>query len=289
MQDGTDDRAVGWDAIDARLRPVYGEQAPKHYGTLIKYCLGGPDPLDGISAYRRDAPTPHWHFITYGFSELYEKESDAPDVSGYGFELTFRLARSPEAAEPPRWALHFLQNLARYVFKTGNSFSAGDHMDLNGPIALDEKTGIVAIGFAKEPELESITSPNGRAEFVQVVGLTRDEYGAIRRWNTTGFLEVLSQRIPLLVTDLARRSVLEEPDTAAVVEKRTKAEGSSTGFLFNDSLSWRLESGTRALVTIGANPVRNLREILPGRIPHKRSLALGSGKQTLLFEPSGSL
>ena len=27
--------AVGWDAIDQALAQVYGEQEPKHYGTLI--------------------------------------------------------------------------------------------------------------------------------------------------------------------------------------------------------------------------------------------------------------
>ena len=62
--------APGWDAIDAALREVYGDREPLHYGTDIKYELGGPDPLDGISAYRVEQPSPHWHFVTYGLSEL---------------------------------------------------------------------------------------------------------------------------------------------------------------------------------------------------------------------------
>ena len=53
--------------------------------------LGGQDPLDGLSAYKAESPFPHWHIVTFGFSELYEKESENPDYSGYGFELTFRL------------------------------------------------------------------------------------------------------------------------------------------------------------------------------------------------------
>ena len=48
--------AVGWDAIDQALAQVYGEQEPKHYGTLIPYSLGGQDPLDGISVYKVKHP-----------------------------------------------------------------------------------------------------------------------------------------------------------------------------------------------------------------------------------------
>ena len=54
----------------------------------------------GISIYRAEDP-PHWHFVTYGFSELYSKESDDPAVSGWGFELTFRLVRGEEVTYVP--------------------------------------------------------------------------------------------------------------------------------------------------------------------------------------------
>ena len=50
--------------------------------------LGGPDPLDGISVY--DAGD-FWHFVSYGLSELYTKECEDPEYSGYGIELTFKL------------------------------------------------------------------------------------------------------------------------------------------------------------------------------------------------------
>lgn len=46
-----DDASPGWDAIDQTLEKVYGNTAPRHYGTTIKYMLGGEDPLDGISIY----------------------------------------------------------------------------------------------------------------------------------------------------------------------------------------------------------------------------------------------
>ena len=43
-------QTLGWDAITKECERVYPDQKnPKHYGTLIKWCLGGKDPLDGIS------------------------------------------------------------------------------------------------------------------------------------------------------------------------------------------------------------------------------------------------
>ena len=99
-------KSGGWDAIEQAMSKLYGDQEPKHYGTLIPYMLGGPDPLDGISAYKAEQPFPHWHIVTFGFSELYDKESDDAELSGYGFELTFRLARVETEEEPPAWALN---------------------------------------------------------------------------------------------------------------------------------------------------------------------------------------
>ena len=38
--------SVGWDAIDEALLKVYPEQEPRHYGPVLKFMLGGEDPLD---------------------------------------------------------------------------------------------------------------------------------------------------------------------------------------------------------------------------------------------------
>src|SRR6185295_17010434 len=171
------------------LEPIYGATEPLHWGVLIHARIGGPDFIDGISAYRSQAFTPHWHFITYGFSELYSKESEVPDVSGFGFELTFRL-KSPDA---PMWALGLLQNLGRYVYQTGNGFEAGHYMDLNSTIALGVQTDIRAITFVRDPQLpQAIETPNGSVKFLQVVGITLDELQAIKCWNSEKFLAAVS-------------------------------------------------------------------------------------------------
>lgn len=80
--------AHGWDAIDREAKRIYpGQDNPKHYASLIKWRFGGPDPLDGISVFDEGD---YWHFVTYGLSELYSKESEDKEWSGYGMEFTFK-------------------------------------------------------------------------------------------------------------------------------------------------------------------------------------------------------
>ena len=69
--------AVGWDAIDEALLKVYPEQEPRHYGTILKYMLGGEDPLDGISIYDNHKQIFHRHIVSYGMSELYYSPESA--------------------------------------------------------------------------------------------------------------------------------------------------------------------------------------------------------------------
>src|SRR4029079_8460300 len=121
--------------------------------------------------------------VTFGFTELFQKESEDPEESGYGFELTLRLARAVDDVQPPTWALNFLQNLGRYVFSTGNAFAAGHKMGLNGPIALERDLKITAVCFADDAELDEISSDLGKARFDQLVGITDDEYQLIQEWS----------------------------------------------------------------------------------------------------------
>ena len=288
--DGDDDLSPGWDAITAAVERLYPGQEPKHYGTVIKWRLGGPDPLDGVSVWKRMEPVPHWHYLSYGLSELYAKESDNAGTSGYGFELTFRLACEPEEveeAEPPAWAINFLQNLARYVFKSGNVFDDGHWMTANGPIALERETLIRSMGFVFDPELPAIDTPNGRVSFIQVVGLTEDEERAGKRWDTRRLLDALLPAMPLWVTDLARPSLLDDAEVRRRVEEGAARDGSSSGFLFTDVLGW--ETSRRLLrapvteITLGARQVDELVALLPLRLPFGRDFHFASRERALVF------
>jgi hypothetical protein len=286
-----DNRTPGWDAIDRACDALYGGQEPLHYGTIVRHSLVGRDPLDGISVYKNAGPPCHWHFVSYGLSELYDKESDDPEVSGFGFELTFRLACASQDETPPVWSLDFQQNLARYVFETGNAFGPNHHMDLNSPIALEEETDIRAVAFATDSQLGAIDTPHGRLTFLQVVGLTHDELGAIKDWNTGGLLEVLAEGNPLLVTDLSRHSLLSDPVKAETIRERTEREGSSLNGVRTDVVQWlaRQEGGEqRAELTLGAAHVITLKRLLRGRILYGRDCWLAGPDQSVRFEPAPS-
>ncbi|MFI6167429.1 suppressor of fused domain protein [Nocardia sp. NPDC051052] len=208
--------APGWNAIDGALRPIYGDIEPFHWATDHRWSLGGPDPLDGISAYARTEPVPHWHYISYGMTELYEKEWDNPEQSGWGFEFTFRLVRKPTDTEPPVWPANFLQNLARYVFQSGKWFEPGHTIKANGPIAANQpNSSIHAVSFTVDPELGTIETPHGRMRFLQIVGLTMPEYRAAQGGKTLALLAELAPHLPLYVTDIEREPLVSEPKPQA--------------------------------------------------------------------------
>ncbi|WP_280426747.1 suppressor of fused domain protein [Nocardia carnea] len=197
--------APGWAAIDAGLRQLYGNAEPFHLGTKQPWALGGPDPLDGISIYQHDGPLPHWHYIGFGMSELYEKSSPDPEISGWGFEFTFRLVRRPDESQPPMWPAVLLQKLGRYVFDSGNRFEPGHTMRASGALAADRPdSAIRAMAFIIDPELGEMATPHGILRFLQIVGLTEEEYRTARGGNSPAVLNHLAGYLPLHVTDIDR-------------------------------------------------------------------------------------
>lgn len=281
--------APGWKAIDRALAPLYADQTPKHY---VIFSFGDPaDWIRGISAYKRVDPVPHWHFVTYGFTELFRKASSDAEVSGYGFELTMRVRSDPAAEEPPSWVLDVLQDLAGYVFQTGNVFTEGDYVNANGPIVADADTLIRSLVVAYDPELPPIETPNGRVEFLQVVGITDDEELAIKHWSAPKVIEVFKEHLPLLVTDLDRASLLDRSDVREKLSAGAAAEGSSTAHVFVDQLSWeekkRLLRTPEIHVTLGARQVQDIRGLLAHRLPFGREFALIGGEFKVVFVPGG--
>ncbi|GAA1377076.1 suppressor of fused domain protein [Catellatospora chokoriensis] len=280
------DEYPGWEAVDAALERLYPGVEPQHYGTLIKFMLGGPDPLDGVSFYRRDD---HWHLVGYGMSELYRKEWDDPEQSGWGFEFTFRVARPAGEEEPPLWAANFLQALARYVFGSGNGFGPGHHLDLNGPVCAERAdTAIRAAAFTDDPELGVIDTPHGRVRFLQVVGLTLEEYAVVEQWDAQRLLDALRPRLPLLVTDLDRGDLTSDAEVAAAISRGVRQDGSSTGALFVAEASWQREDGVTTL-TVGANAATRIGRVLAARLPFDRELYLAGPESGVRIRPGTRL
>lgn len=206
----TEDDAVGWDCIDHCLEKIYPGQQPQHFAPNLHYAVGGEDPLDGISVYESKAQIPHIHIVSYGFSNLYyDEEAAESEYSKFGFELTFRLKKMPNDNNFI-WACNLMQNLAKYVFKTGKWFDEYHFIPTNSPIRLDYDTDITAIAFVLDPELGQIETPNGNVMFLQMVGLTTYEYEQLKlnpkTTETEKLINILKRENALLITDLDRKS-----------------------------------------------------------------------------------
>jgi len=179
-QESTELTAYGWDAITARFEQLYPDQTnPKHYAPILLYRLGGEDPLNGISIYDGGDC---WHFLTYGFSDVYdEKISDDLEWSGWGYELTLKLKKQPWIDELEiKSIVSVLQSLARYAFSSKRVFIPYQYIWTKQTTGFDSKGESKLTGFATVPdEAGTIETPNGKVEFVCLVGLTDKELRSI--------------------------------------------------------------------------------------------------------------
>ena len=200
--------APGWDAIDELCDKVYPNQKnPKHYGTIIKWMFGGNDPLDGISVY--DGGT-YWHFITYGLSELYEKESEDKEWSGYGMEFTLKLKKDHYENEDDeiRCICDILQSIARITFTQGELFNAYEYLYTGQTAGIDSKGISHITGFITIPDdkFGEINTPNGRVRFVEFIGVTDNEILALKSKELD--VKGLYNKLENDMTDYSRKSVI---------------------------------------------------------------------------------
>ena len=184
------DEAPGWDAIDAAIAPLVADTAPLHWGTGT--AIPDQSGIWGISAYDRGD---HWFLITYGLSELFTKVTDVPEVSGWGEELTMRIARSGEEA-PPSWAPKFLARLGELVFEQQTPYLPGGRLKFQ-----DADDGIPpAVAWEDDPELPDITTLFGAVRFVTTVGVSRAVLERMRSSTTAEVLATIRVENPLLIT-----------------------------------------------------------------------------------------
>lgn len=202
-----DVQASGWEAITRECERVYpGQDNPKHYAALLKWRLGGKDPLDGISIYDGGD---YWHFVTYGLSELYEKESENKEISGFGMEFTLKLKKDnyedEEAELQCIWGI--LQSIARITFTEGEIFNVFEYLYTGQTQGIDTKTQSNITGFITVPDrdLRPLDTPNGRVVFVEFIGVTNQELLAIQHKETT--VKELYAKLGSDVTDYNRNSV----------------------------------------------------------------------------------
>lgn len=201
-----DENTVGWDAIEKEFLRVYpGQTKPKHYGTIIKYVMGGNDPLDGISVYDGGS---YWHFVSFGLTEIYDKECENKEISGYGYELTFKLKKEKYEDEEAELKniCGILQMVARLVFRNGEVFNSDEFIYTGQTTGIDafQKSNLTGFILIKDPTVESIDTPNGKVDFLELVGMTDAE---LKTLSSIATVRDIYSELGSDITDYHRQSI----------------------------------------------------------------------------------
>ena len=196
----------GWNAITEAMNGLYPDEVePKHFAPDVPYALGGDDPLDGVSCYDGGD---YWHCVSYGLSELYGKESEDKEHSGMGFELTLKLSKqglSDEEAELENIAA-LLQSLAELCFEQEEVISPYEYIYTGQEQGIDTDSKSKICGFITLPDqLGSIRTPNGKLQFVQLVGVTNAELKPVLEGHWS--VRDLADKLGSTVTDYSRKSL----------------------------------------------------------------------------------
>jgi len=162
--------ASGWEAIESAFGELYPGQEARHWthkGVMRMHDLRNPpeNPFDGVSIYEGRT---FWHYVSFGMSDLYAKESKG-EWSGFGYEFTFRLAKSEGKADPPLWPINLMGSLARAAF-TGSAFGPGHSVKI-GPIDGRAETKATALLLTNDPGLGLRETEHGKLAFLLVLGV----------------------------------------------------------------------------------------------------------------------
>lgn len=269
---------------------------PKQIPQCISYQRAC-DPLDCILIYSCVCPytkTEYWLYVTVGFSDMFEKKNYDKNAkeNGFGFEITFRLKKHPTS---PQTAPHapgtMLNQLARYVFKTSNTFSHGDFVPLSNfdtAYSYNGKVELRHILINKDPVLGECETVLGSVQYLTIVPVTDDELKYANTWFTISFLELLTQlplniseedakdqKNPLLICDIFRQSILNNSSVKLRIEQGLHKYGSGTARLIRYHIEWTLDTttGIYTLTFPKSEEFEKVKQIVLYRIPYKRDFA----------------
>lgn len=279
------DKATGSAALTAFLNKHLGAPARVVFNADNGFTKAASEPLEAIAVFSSSAEHPYWTYVTYGLSDLNEKESEDPNLSGYGFELTFRLRARNDELAPPQWPCDLLNNLARTVFQFGSGLKPGFAHVLDGPIETGSTTRITAFTVVEDPELASLKTPNGEVSFLQILGLTPDELDLLTRCNHELFLDAAKRLLgPLLITDLNRVSLLEDFSFKESVNQNSSTNARSRGTISCPSAEWFFM--TRATVSLPLSIAGAVKDLLPELLSTGSNLTIQGADCKIIFRPA---
>ncbi len=232
----------------------------------IPFELGGDQPLDKIAAYKMNEPEAHWLFLTTGFKK-------------YGFELSFRVKSNDE--EAPVWAVEFIKSLAKLAFNRDNGFVVGDILSINRPLVSFVDCFLDTVLFVEDPAIEALNTGDEVIEFIQIMPITADEAMAARSWTMSKFMQVLAYQTPAGLVDLGRFSILKNENIVQAIRRGAENDGSDTECVPCGKILFNVSDANSAYIEIDALAAEYLLAILPGRIPHGRSIEVISPEHNL--------
>lgn len=235
---------AGKAAIETACLQLYPDQANVMQLTAtVKFWLGGRDPLDYVSCYTHAADlangTPcHWHYVSFGFSDLFgdgrsfhQECTSSEGPSGFGYELTFRLAKLPGEQHAPSWPSDVMNTLGRYFLATGARVASGHNLQY----MLKDHCRAQHLVVVEDPELGTIHTPHGTVQFLQLVAVTDEDLNMVQAWNSVDFTQLMRQHSDtggsLLVTDRNRATSVADlhPEARTAVNQGVAKDGSSCG------------------------------------------------------------
>lgn len=183
---------------------------PTCYHPIIPWQLGGDSPLDTIIVY--DAET-YYYFLTCGFSEAFDNPSAADETgaqfSGYGFELTVRLKKSPLKDEDKEKSCMagVLQSLSTLSFEEGEIIQPMEYIYTGQQTGMDSNGTSKITGFITIPDSAGVAeTPDGKVRFIQLIGMTDKELLSIINKEHT--VLQLVQKLGSTLTDYGRDDIL---------------------------------------------------------------------------------
>ena len=216
MSDDYPVQAPGWAALDRVGLTVYPGQTPHQFTSQTGYDLDSQNPLPAICVW--EAPNPdHWHFVTYGLTELFEKSSADPKVSGFGFEVTLRLPRREGEERPPIWPILLLQGIGHYALTGHGGLDTGHMVDLGGPLPGpgESPTELSAVVAVPDPTFGKVDTQFGSILFLQLFGITGKELEAMQSWPMERRVGLVREVEPLGITRVERGAFADERSSAA--------------------------------------------------------------------------
>lgn len=261
--------------IDAALSRLYAGQRPSRFE--MKPDAGEKEsPLAEVVVYRATVPVPHWHYVTYGLSELSAKTSSDSKLSGFGVEYSLRLVDPSE--KPPLWPIKLLRFLAKQTWETRYPYDPGHSANLPRSVLENDRKGVEALAFYEDEQLRSIDTPTGRLAFVNVIPLMAGEYSLIGSWDADKVAAELRAVQRALLWQPGRKSLLDGPRRKAILA-RVDAEGSSQSVDFSELAC------SPNQITLDSLGLLVFDKVLRHRLPHGRDAQVISRNRVTRLTP----